>query len=80
MPRLAAHRCGPRLFIERGDCAGLAFGGSKPRHDGFPLGEAFAQGAAAVVSVSRAGLAQIDFTEGGRYLPSSGRRWPPTQK
>ena len=49
MPRLAAHLGGPRLFIKRDDCTGLAFGGNKTRHNEFLLGEALAQGADLIV-------------------------------
>ena len=49
MPRLAAHLGGPRIFIKRDDCTGLAFGGNKTRHNEFLLGEALAQGADLVV-------------------------------
>ncbi len=49
LPRLAAHLGGPRIFIKRDDCTGLAFGGNKTRHNEFLLGEALAQGADLVV-------------------------------
>ncbi len=49
MPRLAAHLGGPRLFIKRDDCTGLAMGGNKTRHNEFLLGEALAQGADLIV-------------------------------
>ena len=49
MPRLAAHLTGPRMFIKRDDCTGLALGGNKTRHNEFLLGDALAQGADLIV-------------------------------
>ena len=45
MDRLRAQLGGPRLFIKRDDCTGLAGGGSKTRKLEFLLGEARQQGA-----------------------------------
>ena len=45
MDRLRAQVGGPRLFIKRDDCTGLAGGGSKTRKLEFLLGEARQQGA-----------------------------------
>jgi 1-aminocyclopropane-1-carboxylate deaminase/D-cysteine desulfhydrase-like pyridoxal-dependent ACC family enzyme len=36
---------GPRIYIKRDDCTGLAMGGNKTRHNEFLLGEAIEQGA-----------------------------------
>ena len=49
MPRLAERLGGPRIFIKRDDCTGLAFGGNKTRHNEFLLGQALAEGADLVV-------------------------------
>jgi len=40
MPRLSEHLGGPRLFIKRDDCTGLATGGNKTRKLEFLVGEA----------------------------------------
>lgn len=40
MPRLSELLGGPRIFIKRDDCTGLAFGGNKTRHNEFILGQA----------------------------------------
>lgn len=45
LPRFAAVLGGPRVFIKRDDCTGLAFGGNKSRHNEFVLGEVVRQGA-----------------------------------
>lgn len=45
MPNLAKHCGGPRLFVKRDDCTGLAFGGNKVRQLEFYLGAAVAQDA-----------------------------------
>ena len=36
MPRLAVHLGGPRIFIKRDDCTGLAFGGIHHAPSGGP--------------------------------------------
>lgn len=36
---------GPRIFIKRDDCTGLAFGGNKTRHNEFVIADALAKGA-----------------------------------
>jgi 1-aminocyclopropane-1-carboxylate deaminase/D-cysteine desulfhydrase-like pyridoxal-dependent ACC family enzyme len=36
---------GPRIYIKRDDCTGLAFGGNKTRHNEFLLGDALAESA-----------------------------------
>ena len=48
-PRLSEVLGGPRLFIKREDCSGLAFGGNKVRQLTFTLGDAVAQGADTIV-------------------------------
>jgi L-cysteate sulfo-lyase len=48
--RLQKELGGPRLYIKRDDCTGLAFGGNKARKLEFLLGEALTQGTTAVVS------------------------------
>ena len=40
---------GPRIFIKRDDCTGLAFGGNKARHNEFILGRALEEGADTLV-------------------------------
>ena len=48
-PRLSEVLGGPRIFIKREDCSGLAFGGNKVRQLTFTLGDAVAQGADTIV-------------------------------
>lgn len=50
MPRLSAHLGGPRLFIKRDDCTGLAMGGNKTRKLEFLVGEAMQQKADMLVT------------------------------
>ena len=47
--RLSEALGGPRIFIKREDCSGLAFGGNKVRQLTFTLGDAVAQGADTIV-------------------------------
>ena len=42
---------GPRIWIKRDDCTGLAFGGNKVRHNEFLMADARKQGANTVVTV-----------------------------
>ena len=49
LPRFSAALSGPRIFIKRDDCTGLAFGGNKTRHNEFILGLAKERGADMVV-------------------------------
>lgn len=49
MPRLSAYLGGPRLFVKRDDCTGLAFGGNKVRKLEYDLAAALADGADCVV-------------------------------
>ncbi len=51
MDRLSDYLGGPRLFVKRDDCTGLAIGGNKTRKLEFLMGEALAQGADTVVTV-----------------------------
>jgi len=44
-PRFSAQLGGPRIYIKRDDCTGLAFGGNKTRHNEFLIADALAQGA-----------------------------------
>jgi 1-aminocyclopropane-1-carboxylate deaminase/D-cysteine desulfhydrase-like pyridoxal-dependent ACC family enzyme len=44
-PRFSRLLGGPRVFIKRDDCTGLAFGGNKTRHNEFLIADALAQGA-----------------------------------
>jgi len=48
--RLSAALEGPRIYIKRDDCTGLAFGGNKTRKLEFLIGDALEKGAATVVS------------------------------
>ena len=50
MPRLSAELGGPKLWVKRDDCTGLAGGGNKTRKLEFLLGEALAQGANTLVT------------------------------
>ena len=50
MPRLSEHLGGPRLWIKRDDCTGLATGGNKARKLEFLIGDALEQGADTVVT------------------------------
>ncbi len=50
MERLSAHLGGPRLYIKRDDCTGLATGGNKTRKLDFLMGEALHQGADVVLT------------------------------
>lgn len=48
-PRLTEFLGGPRIFIKREDCSGLAIGGNKVRQLTFTIGDAVAQGADTIV-------------------------------
>ena len=50
MPRLSEHLGGPKLWIKRDDCTGLASGGNKTRKLEFLVGEALEQGADLLVT------------------------------
>jgi L-cysteate sulfo-lyase len=50
LERLRRHIGGPRLYIKRDDCTGLALGGNKTRKAEFLIGAALAEGATAVVT------------------------------
>jgi len=50
MPRLTARLAGPRLFVKRDDCTGLAGGGNKARKLELVLADAVAGGAGAIVT------------------------------
>ncbi len=49
--RLTAHLGGPRLFVKRDDCTGLAIGGNKTRKLEFLMADAIQHGATTVVTV-----------------------------
>jgi L-cysteate sulfo-lyase len=51
MNRLSDHLGGPRLYVKRDDCTGLAFGGNKARKLEFLMADALAQAANTVVTV-----------------------------
>lgn len=48
-PRLSETLDGPRIFMKREDCSGLAFGGNKVRQLTFTIGDAVTQGADTIV-------------------------------
>ena len=50
MPSLSKHLGGPKLYIKRDDCTGLASGGNKTRKLEFLMAEALAQGADTVLT------------------------------
>ncbi len=50
MERLSAEPGGPRLFVKRDDCTGLALGGNKTRKLEFLMAEALAAGADSVIT------------------------------
>mgnify|MGYP003340968967 FL=1 len=58
LPNIARELGGPRLFVKRDDCTGLAMGGNKARQLEFYFGEALAQGCDTVVST---GATQSNF-------------------
>jgi len=49
LPRFSRRLEGPRIFIKRDDCTGMAFGGNKTRHNEFLLAEALRQKADVLV-------------------------------
>ncbi len=49
-PNLSRALGGPRIFIKREDCTGLAFGGNKTRQFEFGIGDALALGADCIVT------------------------------
>ena len=51
MPRLTKALGGPKLWVKRDDCTGLATGGNKTRKLEFLLGEALAQGAETLITL-----------------------------
>ena len=50
MDRLSAHLGGPRLWVKRDDCTGLASGGNKTRKLEFLIAQALEQGASDVIT------------------------------
>jgi len=50
MERLSKHLGGPRLWIKRDDCTGLATGGNKSRKLEFLMGDAVAKGADTIIT------------------------------
>ncbi|MBM3516976.1 MAG: D-cysteine desulfhydrase [Alphaproteobacteria bacterium] len=59
MPRLTRHLGGPRLYIKRDDCTGLATGGNKTRKLEYLIGDALAKGADTLIT---AGAVQSNHT------------------
>jgi D-cysteine desulfhydrase family pyridoxal phosphate-dependent enzyme len=51
LPRLTRHLGGPRLYVKRDDCSGLAAGGNKARKLEFLLGDALRREADCVITV-----------------------------
>lgn len=54
LPRLSQALGGPRIFIKRDDCGGLATGGNKTRKLEFLIAEALAQGADTIITAGSA--------------------------
>ncbi len=50
MERLSAHLGGPKIWVKRDDCTGLATGGNKARKLEYLIGEALEQGADTVIT------------------------------
>src|SRR5210317_1072923 len=51
LPRLSEHLDGPRIWVKRDDCTGLATGGNKTRKLEFSMGEALKRGADTIITV-----------------------------
>jgi D-cysteine desulfhydrase family pyridoxal phosphate-dependent enzyme len=49
LPRFSESLDGPRIWIKRDDCTGLAFGGNKTRHNEFLIADALEKGADTLV-------------------------------
>ncbi len=49
LPRFSEALGGPKIWIKRDDCTGLAFGGNKTRHNEFLIADAFEKGADIIV-------------------------------
>lgn len=51
LPRLSAHLGGPKIYVKRDDCTGLATGGNKTRKLEFVMGRAKAEAADTILTV-----------------------------
>ena len=51
LPNLSAHLGGPKIYVKRDDCTGLATGGNKTRKLEFVMGRAVADGADTIITV-----------------------------
>jgi L-cysteate sulfo-lyase len=51
LPRLSEYLGGPKIYVKRDDCTGLATGGNKTRKLEFSMGEAVQQGADTIITV-----------------------------
>ena len=51
LPRLSAHLAGPKIYVKRDDCTGLATGGNKTRKLEYSMGEALRNKADTVITV-----------------------------
>ena len=51
MPRLSEALGGPKIYVKRDDCTGLATGGNKTRKLEYSMGEALARGADTIITV-----------------------------
>lgn len=51
LPRLSEQLGGPKIYVKRDDCTGLATGGNKTRKLEYSMGEAIEQGADTVITV-----------------------------
>jgi L-cysteate sulfo-lyase len=71
MPRMSESLGGPRLWIKRDDCTGLATGGNKTRKLEFLIADAIEKGADMVVTQGR-GSVKSCSSDGSRRL----QIWP----
>lgn len=51
LPNLSAHLGGPKIYVKRDDCTGLATGGNKTRKLEFVMGKAVSEGADTIITV-----------------------------
>lgn len=51
LPNLSAHLGGPKIYVKRDDCTGLATGGNKTRKLEYVMGSALAEGADTIITV-----------------------------
>ena len=51
LPRLSDALGGPKIYVKRDDCTGLATGGNKTRKLEYSMGEALSKGADTIITV-----------------------------